>query len=127
MLAIDNDAAPVAAPGHSPVLPRAHGRTTGGASSHHRSLGRVADARLREWLCRGVAVLAGQHPDRAQAGSRRPDQRIPQSGLADAKRQVSTYTRVLAQHTILDAEMPEQVIRADQVGSGGLAWTRTFS
>jgi Integrase core domain len=35
----------------------------------------------------------------AQAGPRRPDQRIPQSGLASAKRQVSAYARVLARHT----------------------------
>jgi hypothetical protein len=38
-------------------------------------------------------------PDRAQAGPRRPDQRVPQSGLASAKRQASGYERVLAQHT----------------------------
>ena len=37
-------------------------------------------------------------PDRAQAGPRRPDQRIPQSSLASAKRQVSGYERVLARH-----------------------------
>jgi hypothetical protein len=38
-------------------------------------------------------------PDRAQAGPRRPDQRIPQNGLASAKRQVSGYARALAQHS----------------------------
>jgi putative transposase len=35
-------------------------------------------------------------PDRAHAGPRRPDQRIPQSELTGAKRQVSAYARVLA-------------------------------
>jgi hypothetical protein len=35
-------------------------------------------------------------PDRAQAGPWRSDQRIPQSGLTGAKRQVSAYARVLA-------------------------------
>ena len=39
-------------------------------------------------------------PDRAQAGPRRPDQRIPQSGVASAKRQVSAHERVLARHTV---------------------------
>jgi len=29
--------------------------------------------------------------------------------------------------TILDAEMPEQVIWPDQADCGGLAWTRAFS
>jgi hypothetical protein len=29
--------------------------------------------------------------------------------------------------SILDADMPEQVIWPDQVACGGLAWTRTFS
>jgi hypothetical protein len=29
--------------------------------------------------------------------------------------------------SILDAEMPEQVIWPDQVDCGGLVWTRTFS
>ena len=30
-------------------------------------------------------------PDRAQAGPRRPDQRVPQSGLASTKRQFTSY------------------------------------
>jgi len=29
--------------------------------------------------------------------------------------------------TILDVEMPEQIIWADQADSGGTVWTRTFS
>jgi putative transposase len=37
--------------------------------------------------------------DRAQAGHRRADKRIPQGGLANAKRQVSAHERVLARHT----------------------------
>src|ERR1700730_5455653 len=43
-----------------------------------------------------VAERSG--PDRARRGPRRLDQRIPQSGLAGAKRQVSAYARVLARH-----------------------------
>jgi Integrase core domain len=39
-------------------------------------------------------------PDRAQTGSRRPDQRIPKSSLTRAKRQVSADERVLAQHRL---------------------------
>ena len=35
-------------------------------------------------------------PDRAKAGPRRPDQRVPQIGLAIVKRQVSDHERVLA-------------------------------
>jgi hypothetical protein len=38
-------------------------------------------------------------PDRAQKGSRRADQRILQSSISSAKRQVSGYERVLALHT----------------------------
>jgi len=38
-------------------------------------------------------------PDQAQKGSRRADQRIPQSSISSAKRQVSGYERVLARHT----------------------------
>jgi putative transposase len=39
-----------------------------------------------------------RRPHRAQAGHRRPNQRIPESGVASAKRQVSTCERVLARH-----------------------------
>jgi putative transposase len=39
-----------------------------------------------------------RRPDRAQTGPVRPDQRVPQSGLASAKRHVKAYARVLARH-----------------------------
>ena len=38
-------------------------------------------------------------PDRAQAGPQRPDQRVPQSSLASAKRQAGGYGRVLVRDT----------------------------
>jgi transposase InsO family protein len=46
-------------------------------------------------------------PDRAQASPGRPDHRVPQSGLASAKRQVSAHERVLAQHRLIQ-ETPGQ-------------------
>ncbi len=50
-----------------------------------------------DWADRAVpAALA-----RLLGDPRRPDQGIPQSGLADAKRQVSANERVLARHRVL--------------------------
>ncbi len=54
------------------------------------------------------------YPDRAQAGSRRPDQRVSQSSsLASAKRHVSGYEQVLARHRACQA-----------LGSSVSAWPR---
>ena len=46
---------------------------------------------------------------------RRPDQRVPQSSLASAKRQVSGYERVLARHTLAGLRLDEAVPDQDPV------------
>jgi len=48
-------------------------------------------------------------PDRAQAGSQRPGQRVPQSSLASAKRQISGYARVLHRRGMKITSKPKKL------------------
>jgi len=69
----------------------------------HQSLQQAPHAAT--WPCRGC-----QCPNRASAGSRRPDQRVPQGSLMSAKWRVSSYGRVLAQHK--DFRHPQAMLRS---------------
>ncbi|MGH3188601.1 MAG: WD40 repeat domain-containing protein, partial [Streptosporangiaceae bacterium] len=67
-----------------------------------RAVGVPARCGVHDPLLVGSWPIGPRHrhdrPDRAQPGRRRPDQRIPQSGLANAKHQFSDGEQVLARH-----------------------------
>jgi len=57
-------------------------------------------------------------PDRAPAGPRRPDQRVPHSSLASTKGQASGYEGVLARHTPNDRSQRRTALVPQEQGRG---------